>query len=174
MSGVWMAQDPTTGYLYICREYLAGGLATHEHIYQWNQMSKGLRIIKKAGGAAHEDGWRETFGQSGWHISRPTVSSVEEGIQKVYSLFKTRKLFVFRTCAGVLDDIQSYSFELDENYNPTDKIVNKERYHYADDLRYIASDFNPVDTTGEVGETRWDDDYDEEHEPGRRLAALRR
>jgi len=173
MSGVWLAQNPTTGYLYICQEYLAGGLATHEHIEKWKQMSSGLKLIKRAGGAAHEDGWRGDFTQGGWQISKPTVSSVEEGIQKVYSLLKTRKLYIFRTCLNVLDEIQSYSYELDDKYNPTDKIVDKERYHMLDALRYIASDFNPVDTSGEVGETRWDDDYNEEHSHRRMVGARR-
>ena len=133
-----------------------------------------LKLIKRAGGAVHEDGWRGDFTQGGWHISKPTVSSVDEGVQKVYSLLKTMKLYVFRTCLNVIDELQSYSYELDDNYNPSNKIVDKERYHMLDALRYIASDFNPVDTTGEVGETRWDDYEDDKHPiRSRRLAEMR-
>ena len=46
-----------------------------------------------------------------------------------------------------LDEKQSYSYVLDEerNYQPTEKIENKERYHLMDAERYVLSDFNPVD-----------------------------
>ncbi len=158
MASIWLAQNPTTGYLYVFNEYHMGGSATHEHVFQWNQMAKGLRVVKRAGGAQHEDGWRDNFNQAGWQISKPLVSSVEEGIQKVYSLFKTKKLFVFKNCLFTLDEINSYSYKLDElSLKPTDEIENKERYHRMDSLRYIASDFNPVDY-GELNETYWDDE----------------
>lgn len=157
MAAVWLSQDPVTGYLYIFQNYKKGNLATHEHIENWKGMSRGLKLIKRAGGAPHEEGWRGDFTQGGWHISKPTISSVEEGIQKIYSLLKSRKLFVFRSCLDIQDEFQSFSYELDDNYNSTDKIADKERYHLLDALRYIASDFNPVESGGTVGETSWDD-----------------
>jgi len=56
-----------------------------------------------------------------------------------------------------LDEIQSYAYELDDNYNAIDKIADKERYHLMDSMRYILSDFVPVDSDyGEAGEARWD------------------
>ena len=174
MSGIWLAQDPTTGFLYIFKEYLASGLATHEHIEEWKKISAKHRVIKVVGGAGHEDGWRGDFSRAGWPITRPTIygaNAVDEGIQKVYDLLKTKKLFVFRDCLNVIDELQSYSYELDDKYNPTGKILDKERYHILDALRYIASDFNPVDTTGEVGETRWDEEEDER--PRRRMVEAR-
>jgi len=148
MAALWIAQDPTTGYLYIFQEYLCGGLATFQHVDKWKEMSKGLRIIKRVGGAHHEEGWRGDFTQAGWRIDEPTVLAVDEGIQKVYGLYKTNKKFVFRTCVNYLDQINSYSYELDEKYQPTDKIENKERYHLMDCDRGVSSDFNPVAVIG--------------------------
>lgn len=157
MAGLWIAQDPATGYLYICKEYLAGGLATWEHVEKWKEMSYGMRVVKKAGGAHHEDGWRGDFSQAGWRINPPSVRAVDEGIQRAYSFFKTNKIFTFRTCLNFLDEIQSYAYELDDNYNAIDKIADKERYHLMDAMRYILSDFVPVDSDyGETGEARWD------------------
>jgi len=156
-AGIWIAQNPTSGYLFICKEYLQGGMATWEHVDKWREMSAGIRIIKKAGGAQHEDGWRGDFSQAGWRIDKPTVRAVDEGIQRVYGFFKSNKIFVFRNCLNFLDEIQSYSYELDDNYQPTDKIADKERYHLMDAMRYILSDFTPVYSTyGEVKEERWD------------------
>lgn len=147
MAALWYAQDPTTGYFYLFQEYLEGGLSNHEHVYQWNEMSKGLRIIKRAGGSHQEAGWRDAFTRAGWRIDEPTVLPVLEGIQKVYSLNKTGRILVFRTCVNYLDQKQSYSWELDDKYNPTDKIESKERYHFMDAERAIMSDFNPVAST---------------------------
>jgi hypothetical protein len=157
MAGLWVAQDPTTGYLYIFKEYLDGGKATWEHVDKWREMSSGLRLMKRVGGATHEEGWRGDFSQAGWMIHKPSVRDVEEGIQRVYGLIKTGKLFICRNCLYTLDEIQSYSYELDENYLPTGKIADKERYHIMDALRYVLSDFLPVSSSyGEANEERWD------------------
>jgi len=157
MAALWIAQDPTTGYLYVYKEYLEGGRATYEHVERWREMSAGMRLVKKAGGANHEDGWRGDFTQAGWKIDKPTVRAVDEGIQRVYGFHKTNKLFVFRSCLNYLDQKQSYSYELDDNYQPLDKIADKERYHLMDAERYILSDFIPTESVyGEtVSETRW-------------------
>jgi phage terminase large subunit len=71
-------------------------------------------------------------------------NGVEAGIQKVYELFKTHRIFVSRSCPILIDELQTYSRELDDNSKPTDKIDNKEQYHTLDALRYAMSDFRPV------------------------------
>jgi hypothetical protein len=44
---------------------------------------------------------------------------------------------VFNTCKGYIDQKHSYSRELDELDQPTEKIENKEDYHFMDAERYI-------------------------------------
>jgi len=44
---------------------------------------------------------------------------------------------VFDTLVGYLDQKGTYSRELDANGQPTEKIKNKETYHYLDAERYI-------------------------------------
>jgi len=144
MASLWFAQDPTTGYFYCFDEYLQGGKATFEHVNEWLEMAKGHRIAKRVGGSHQEVGWRNDFSQAGWAINEPTELRVDEGIQKVYGFFKTGKLFIFRRCQNFIDELESYSYELDEKYQPTEKIENKERYHLCDCARYILADFNPV------------------------------
>jgi len=151
MAALWLAQDPATGYLYVFKEYLSGGLATFQHVEKWREMSVGLSIMKRLGGAHHEEGWRGDFTQAGWRIDEPTVREVEAGIQKVYSLIKTNKFFVFRTCVNLLDQFNSYSYELDEHYRPTGKIENKEQYHLLDCARAVGGDFNPVNVKKSSG-----------------------
>ncbi len=53
------------------------------------------------------------------------------------------QLFVFDECQEFLDEIMSYTREMDDSYQVTDKIVNKSRFHLMDSLRYIMSSFSP-------------------------------
>ncbi len=140
-AALWYAQNLSNGELILYREYLRGGISTFEHVSNWIEMSKGERIARRVGGASHEEGWRGDFTQAGWKIEKPVEKDVEAGIQKVYSVHKLGKLFVFNTCLNYLDEKQSYSRELDDNYEPTEKIEAKERYHLMDAERYILSEF---------------------------------
>ena len=146
-AALWIAVKPETQDVYVYREYLRGGLSTYEHVSNFLALSSKERIVRRVGGSQQEEGWRGDFSQAGWRIDKPTVREVDAGILKVYGFHKTNKLFIFRTCVNYLDEKQSYSYVLDEerNYQPTDKIENKERYHLMDAERYVLSDFNPVD-----------------------------
>ncbi|MFA6270700.1 MAG: terminase [Candidatus Paceibacterota bacterium] len=141
-AAIWIARDPALAHYYIIKEYKRGGLATHEHVDAWQQMSTDLKVIKSSGGNQDEDGARGDFSRAGWRIDKPVAKrSVDDGIMRVYSLIKAGRLFVCRNCPGVLDELQSYSYELDEQYKPTEKIEGKAKYHYMDCLRYVTSDF---------------------------------
>ena len=78
--------------------------------------------------------WRD----AGVWVQAPAVADVEAGIDRVVALFKTQRLYVFDTCAGVLDELGRYSRELDELQQPTEKIKDKETFHRLDALRYVA------------------------------------
>ena len=58
-------------------------------------------------------------------------------------MHKLNKLFVFSDLYNYLSEKMSYSRKLDGNYNPTNEIEGKERYHLLDAERYILSDFMP-------------------------------
>ncbi|MCR4394838.1 MAG: hypothetical protein NUV31_10750, partial [Dehalococcoidales bacterium] len=64
-------------------------------------------------------------------------------IDRVYSLHKLNKIFVFRDLVHYLDEKRSFSRELDERYQPTDRIEDESRYHLMAAERYILSDFTP-------------------------------
>ncbi len=141
---LWAAMNPATTELFIYREYVMGGLSTFEHATNWIELSKGERIDSRYGGSSTEDGWRGDFTQAGWRIDKPLIGSVEAGIQKVYGYEKLGKKKVFSTCPNYISEKQSYSRELDDMYNPTDRIENKSVYHLMDAERYMVSQFNPV------------------------------
>ncbi len=145
---LWAAMNPATTELFIYREYVMGGLSTFEHVNNWIELSQGERIDTRYGGSQTEDGWRGDYTQAGWRIDKPLISSVEAGIQKVYSYEKLGKKKVFSTCQNYISEKQSYSRELDDMYNATDKIENKSIYHLMDAERYLVSQFNPVGILG--------------------------
>ena len=141
---LWKAYDTGTGTFYTYREYGLGRLSTFDHVTNWIELSKGERIASRYGGSSTEDGWRGDFTQAGWKIEKPMDSGVESGITRVYSYDKLHKNKVFRTCKNYLAEKTTYSRELDGNYNVTDKIEDKEIYHYMDAERYMMAQFRPV------------------------------
>lgn len=148
-AGLWAAQDPGTGYLYFYREYLTRSkTSAQDNVQAWKRISGDEPIRKRIGGSggsqAADEGWRQAYTLSGWQISQPIIESVEVGIDRVYSWVKQKRLFIFNDLLDTLDELQSYSRELDDNYNPTEKIENKEQYHLMDSLRALLVDFQPV------------------------------
>lgn len=150
-AGLWFAQDPATGYLYVYREYLSGGLSMYDHAQKWKALSRGETVVKRVGGSSTEDGWRESAGAAGWPISKPRESEVEVGINLVYGWMQQNKLFVFNDLKRTLDEILTYSRKLDDNYQPTALIDNKSRFHILDSMRYLLSDFGPERAPGVKG-----------------------
>jgi len=128
-AAVFFALEPTTGNLYGYREYLAGGMSAAEHAQALRELSKDENIIKRVGGAASEDGWRESFSVADWRVSKPYIKDVEVGIDRVYAFHKLNKMFLFDDMTRLLEDFQTYSRELDERYEATEKIKEKERFH---------------------------------------------
>jgi hypothetical protein len=149
-SALWYAQEPGTGYLYLYRTYLSyEKLTPTRHAEKWKELSTGENVRKRVGGAggntSTDEGWREAYRLAGWPISEPMIRDVEIGIMRVYGWHKTDHLFVFEDLFEYLEEKQSYSRKLDENYNPTAEIKDKSRYHLMDGERSILSDFQPVD-----------------------------
>lgn len=147
---LWKAYDTGTGIFYTYREYYLGGLSTFEHVTNWIELSKGERIANRYGGAPIEEGWRGDFTQAGWRIEKPLDGNVESGIMRVYGFEKLQKHKVFRTCQNYISEKTTYSRELDDMYNPTQKIENKEIFHFMDAERYMMTQFRPLSVvTGE-------------------------
>jgi hypothetical protein len=151
MAAMWYGMDPVTGYLYAYREYWTGGLSSYDHAQRFKKLSAGESVRKRVGGSNTEDGWRESFTAAGWPISKPREHEVEVGINAVYGWHQQNKLFIFSDLKQYLDEKLTYSRELDENYQPTEKIHNKSSYHLLDSERYILSDFGPERVPGGSG-----------------------
>ena len=133
---VWIAHDVEKAAYYVYRVTHDGDKTTRQHALDTLQQSRGERIVTAWGGAPSEKQFRADWSDAGFHIEEPPISDVEGGIDRVISLFKTHQLYVMESCRPLLDELGTYSREVDERGNPTEKIKNKSDFHCLDALRY--------------------------------------
>jgi hypothetical protein len=133
------ALEPGTNRLFLYEEYKAGQRTAKQHVEALLKNEPGLPV-RVRGGSKSEDQWRNEFAQAGLPVLEPVVSEVEVGIDRVYSAHAEERIKAFDTCEGYLEQKESYSRELDEQGEPTEKIEDKDTYHFMDAERYIISD----------------------------------
>ncbi len=134
-AGIFYAQEPGTGRLFAYREYRAGGKTAAGHVAALLDGEPMLPVA--AGGSKSEGQWRDEFAAAGLPVYEPEVSDVEVGIDRVYGLHASGKLYVFADLAGYLEELATYSRELNERGEPTEKIADKSSFHLLDAARYI-------------------------------------
>ena len=147
-AAVWLAQHNKSGHIFVYRDYHRGDLSVGQHAEEFKRLSKGELIRSRVGGAWGEEENRYAYLASGWPIRKPAIRDVEAGINQVYSFMKRGQFFVFRDCHDFLRELLTYTRELDENYDVTDTIQNKSRFHLLDALRYVMSGFSPERVLG--------------------------
>jgi hypothetical protein len=135
-AAVFLAEEPETKKLFVYREYWEGGKTAKQHVADMLNDGRGMPTIV-VGGSKSEDQWRAEFQAAGLPIREPEISEVELGINRVYGCFKDGGLAIFSDMKYTLDNVMSYSRELDDMGQPTEKIESKESFHLADALRYI-------------------------------------
>jgi hypothetical protein len=127
-----------TGRLFAYREYHHGNRSSAEHV---RALLRGEpRIPNAVGGAPRiEQGWRDAFRAAGLPVKEPDLDRVEPGIDRVYAAMRNNQILVFDDLTGFLDELATYSYELDEQGEPTDKLEDPHSYHLMDSLRYAMS-----------------------------------
>ena len=146
---IWVAEDPEPdrrGELsyYIFDDPLRGNRSTREHVWAALKHDHADQVAGWWGGAPSEQQERWDWAQAGIRVQRPPISSVEPGIDRVIALFKQKRLFVFRTCTGLRDELGTYGRVLDASGEPTEKIRNKNDFHRLDALRYAVAGMTRV------------------------------
>lgn len=142
---VWVAEDPTTKKFYITRSYLDGNKTTKEHVQKAMRFHEYNRVTRWVGGAGNEQQFRDDWKAEGIHVREPEIRDVESGIDRVTALLRENRLFIFDTEENepLIEEFRSYSRELDDKNEPTDRIQNKGEYHILDGLRYVACGLSP-------------------------------
>lgn len=128
--------NPTGRYI-AYREYLEGGRTAKEHAAAWRKGEP--KTPKCIGGAKSEGQWRKEFAAASYPIGEPLVADVEVGINRLYAGIKSGRLLVMRHLTGFREQLRTYSRELDDRGEATEKIEDKETYHYLDSARYIGT-----------------------------------
>lgn len=141
-AAVFYARDPKSRRLYAYREYKNGGQIAKEHA---------RRLLKDEpmpalcyGGAKSEGQWRLEFRSGGLPLKPPAVTDIEVGINRVYGFHAREELIVFDDLDGYLEEKQTYSRKLDDAGEPTEKIEDKNTFHFMDAERYILSALAPA------------------------------
>lgn len=130
------AEEPETKRLFLYREYLTGSRTAKEH---GAALLTGEPMIPFCVGGSHSEGqWRREFRMGGLPVAEPDIKEVEIGIDRVYGAFRRGEIMIFDDCAGVLDELRSYSRVLDDAGEPTEAIESKSSYHRLDAMRYIV------------------------------------
>ena len=91
------------------------------------------------GGAASEEQQRWDWSAAGTSVRKPPVSDVEAQIDRVIKLLKEHRVYVFNTCAGLVDEFGIYARKLDAAGQPTEEIKDKATFHRLDALRYVVT-----------------------------------
>lgn len=134
---IYITEDPASHIFYCYRAELHGNKTTAEQVASVKQYNENNLLAW--GGAKSETQQRWDWGAAGLTVGEPPISDVEGGINRVIALLKEKRLFIFDTCTGLIDEFGTYSRELDANGQSTEKIKNKNDYHHLDALRYVTS-----------------------------------
>lgn len=148
-----VAHDPEADVYYVYSESLAGGKATPEHVADAKAVVAGTNMKSWHGGSKSETQQRADWQAAGIYVHEPVVSDVEAGIDRVVRLFRQHRLYIFDNCSGLLDEIGTYSRELDALGNPTEKIKDKSTFHRLDALRYVVQGVDRAPAAGMVAPT---------------------
>jgi hypothetical protein len=143
-AALFTAQNPATGELFYWHEYLPGsGRSVHDHVEAWAKITSGYNVIAKVGGNHAEQETRDAYTAHGWHIIEPRQRSVAEQVLRVIGQERLHKIKVFRDLSGIIEEKQTFSYELDDKYQPTDKYEDEASMHLLAAERYLHTYFTP-------------------------------
>lgn len=152
---LWLAHDPVDDIYYLYREQFGQDnspdisqsisesdqrMTSKEHAAADVKLARdmGERVVRWAVGSKTEKYWQMDYKAAGAQgVTAPDVVDVWEGIDRVGLLIRQHRLYIFDDCYGILRDIKKYSREI-RNGLIVNKIKNKETFHHADALRYLA------------------------------------
>jgi hypothetical protein len=125
----------------VYRNTLAGSTTTtvtnFQHAEEMLAEEDFVAVVQCVGGAASEKYFRADYASVGIDVEQPPTSEVEAGIDAVYRALVNNQLYFFADQIDVINELKSYSRELDDSGEPKNTIANKSIYHRLDALRYI-------------------------------------
>jgi hypothetical protein len=132
---MFIAEPPNDRGTYIVYREILGGNDMYEKITSYGEK------IRCIGGAPAEENIRQLWGRKKCPVFRPYIKDLEAGILQVSELFKQNRIYIFDDLTELRRELTSYSREIDSGGNPTDAILEKNKFHHLDALRYGVSYF---------------------------------
>ena len=127
------------------KEYAPGGGSTAEHVTKFREiLGDRKREVSVGGNVTTEEEIRGHYGMMGWPIVAPLVTKVSAQIDRVIGLMEQNKIYIFEDLFGLMSQINSCMWELDEEQRTKNKIKNEAKWHYLSCLRTLCTYF-PVD-----------------------------
>ncbi|NLB17790.1 MAG: hypothetical protein GX825_03415, partial [Syntrophomonadaceae bacterium] len=128
----------------IFREYAPGSRTIAQHVGWFKEYTAGYNVFKSVGGnQTTEDEIRQGYMAHGWPITAPIIGKVNTQIERDRGLFGLNKIWIFNDLIGLLSQLSSCMFRLDDTNRPLNEIKDEPKYHYLACLRYLFSDFVP-------------------------------
>lgn len=114
----------------IFREYAPGARTIQQHIAWWEEYTRGYTVVKSVGGnVSTEDEIRQGYTGGGWLIQAPSCNKPNLQIEKTRQLFGLGRVWIMQDCTGLLTQLASMLFKLDESSHPTNDIKDEAKYH---------------------------------------------
>ncbi len=144
-AALFFAEEPTSKRWFCYREYLQGSRTARQHV---DELMRGEpRIPTVYGGAGSEQVWRDEYTFARFPTKKPLVSDVEPGIDRVYGAIQRGEVIFFDDLSDLIDEINSYSREVDDAGETKEKIADKNKFHLLDAARYIIGSFKGQKTS---------------------------
>lgn len=146
-AAVFVAVNPATAEYTVYDEYLPGvGKVAGGHVEEWQRRTKGLMVLRRVGGnQTTEEETRQLYGAHGWPISAPGWKEKNKQILITQGHMERNKIFVFKTCYRLRDELMNCLWDTAEDGTRLDKIKDEARYHLLACMRYLFSEF-PLET----------------------------
>lgn len=143
-AAIFVAMDPA-GNLYVYDEYLPGpGRSVYQHTEEFKFRTKDVNVLKRIGGNQNtEDEIRQGYGSHGWNIVAPKWARPAKQIEVVQGLMERNRVFVFKKCTQLLEELRNCLWEVDNEGVRLDKVRREAQYHLLACVRYLLSDFTP-------------------------------
>lgn len=129
-------------HIYVYREYYPKkSLMIQSHVRDILRKESKQAKFLAFGGAASESQWRREFKYHGLKIKKPSIQSVEVGLDRMYASVTLKQLKVFKSCKLLIEQFVTYSREVDESTGEPIEgtIQDKEIFHLLDGFRYAAT-----------------------------------
>lgn len=151
---IWAAEKPHSGgEWFLFKETFTQGATTAQNVAAaLQEPGAQRREVEFVGGAPSETQQRTDWADHGIGLMKPSITSLEAGIDRVSAALGTGRLKVFKNLKGLRDELGGYRRKVDDMGNVLAEIHDKNKYHRLDALRAAVAAFDSTEVQSGVVE----------------------